>query len=61
MLIRVVCAIKEKKLHADLENRLSHFDVQLKMLEKKQSPVARAGPELRGCVCGQQIPYPPTH
>jgi DNA-binding NtrC family response regulator len=34
MLIRVVCAIKEKKLHTDLEQRLSNFDVQLKMLEK---------------------------
>ena len=31
MLIRVACAIKEKKLQADLEKRLSNFDVQLKI------------------------------
>ncbi len=37
MLIRVVCAIKEKKLHADLENRLSNFDVQLKMLKNNKA------------------------
>jgi DNA-binding NtrC family response regulator len=37
MLIRVVCAIKEKKLHTDLEQRLSNFDVQLKMLKKHKA------------------------
>ena len=37
MLIRVVCAIKEKKLHGDLESRLSHFDVQIKMLKKNKA------------------------
>ncbi len=37
MLIRVVCAIKEKKLHADFKNRLSNFDVQLKMLENNKA------------------------
>lgn len=37
MLIRVVCAIKEKKLHADLEQRLSNFDIQLKMLQKNKA------------------------
>ena len=37
MLIRVVCAIKEKKLHTDLEQRLSNFDVQLKMLKKNKA------------------------
>lgn len=37
MLIRVVCAIKEKKLHADLEQRLSNFDIQLKMLQKNNA------------------------
>jgi DNA-binding NtrC family response regulator len=37
MLIRVVCAIKEKNLHTDLEQRLSNFDVQLKMLKKNKA------------------------
>ncbi len=37
MLIRVVCAIKGKKLHTDLEQRLSNFDVQLKMLKKNKA------------------------
>jgi DNA-binding NtrC family response regulator len=37
MLIRVVCAIKEKKLHTDLEQRLSNFDVQIKMLKKHKA------------------------
>lgn len=37
MLIRVVCAIKGKKLHTDLEQRLSNFDVQLKMLKKDKA------------------------
>jgi two-component system response regulator AtoC len=37
MLIRVVCAIKEKKLQADFKKRLSNFDVQLKMLGKDKA------------------------
>ncbi|MDA3789335.1 MAG: sigma-54 dependent transcriptional regulator [Desulfobacula sp.] len=37
MLIRVVCAIKEKKLQADLEERLSNFDVQLIMFGKNKA------------------------
>ncbi|MBU1340468.1 MAG: sigma-54 dependent transcriptional regulator [Proteobacteria bacterium] len=38
MLIRVVCAVKDKKLYADLEKRLSNFDVQLKMCGRQKSP-----------------------
>ena len=37
MLIRVVCAIKEKKLRIDLEKRLSDFDVQLKMFGRNKT------------------------
>ena len=37
MLIRVVCAIKEKKLQADLEERLSNFDVQFIMFGKNKA------------------------
>lgn len=38
MLIRLVCAIKEKKLKADLEERLSNFNVQLKMCGPRKAP-----------------------
>ncbi len=38
MLIRLVCAVKDKKLHADLEKRLSIFDVQLKMIGTQKTP-----------------------
>ncbi len=38
MLIRLVCAIKEKKLHVDLENRFSNSDVQLKMCGRRKAP-----------------------
>ena len=38
MLIRLVCAVKDKKLHADLEKRLSIFDVQLKMIAARKTP-----------------------
>ncbi|CCK78493.1 MULTISPECIES: sigma-54 interaction domain-containing protein [Desulfobacula] len=38
MLIRVVCAIKEKKMQADLEKRLSDLDVQLKFCDRQKSP-----------------------
>ena len=38
MLIRLVCAVKDKKLHADLEKRLSIFDVQLKMIGSQKTP-----------------------
>ncbi|MDY0219601.1 MAG: sigma-54 dependent transcriptional regulator [Desulfobacterium sp.] len=38
MLIRLVCAVKDKKLHADLEKRLSIFDVQLKMIATQKTP-----------------------
>nr|NJM04493.1 sigma-54-dependent Fis family transcriptional regulator [Desulfobacula sp.] len=38
MLIRLVCAVKDKKLHADLEKRLSNFDVQLKMCGRQKAP-----------------------
>jgi len=38
MLIRLVCAVKDKKLHADLEKRLSTFDVQLKMCGRQKAP-----------------------
>ncbi|ACN14159.1 sigma-54 dependent two component DNA-binding response regulator (Fis family protein) [Desulforapulum autotrophicum HRM2] len=38
MLIRLVCAVKDKKLHADLEKRLSIFDVQLKMISSQKTP-----------------------
>jgi hypothetical protein len=38
MLIRLVCAVKDKKLHADLEKRLSIFDVQLKMIGTQKRP-----------------------
>lgn len=37
MLIRLVCAVKDKKLHADLEKRLSNFDVQLKMCSPRKA------------------------
>ncbi|MBI9092684.1 MAG: sigma-54-dependent Fis family transcriptional regulator [Desulfobacterium sp.] len=37
MLIRVICAIKGKKLQTDLEKRLSNFDVQLKMFGKNKT------------------------
>jgi len=38
MLIRLVCAVKNKQLYADLEKRLSIFDVQLKMCGRKKAP-----------------------
>lgn len=37
MLIRLVCAVKDKKLYADLEKRLSIFDVQLKMCGRNKA------------------------
>ncbi len=36
MLIRLACAIKEKKLQADLEKRLSDLDVQLKFYDRQK-------------------------
>ena len=38
MLIRLVCAIKEKKLLADLEKRLADSDVQLKICGRHKAP-----------------------
>ncbi len=38
MLIRLVCAVKDKKLHGDLEKRLALSDVQLKMCGLKKAP-----------------------
>lgn len=38
MLIRLVCAIKEKKMQTDLEKRLSNLDVQLKFCDRQKSP-----------------------
>ncbi len=37
MLIRIVCAIKEKNLQADLEKRLSDSDVQIKICTDKKA------------------------
>lgn len=38
MLIRLVCAIKEKDLQINLEKRLSDCDVQLKICDSRRSP-----------------------
>lgn len=38
MLIRVVCAVKDKKLYNDFGKRLSLSDVQLKMCGHRKVP-----------------------